>query len=72
MLRVSSSGISVSLMSLPAQRLPSWATFSSSVIACSSSSARLSTGRAVFCHGRSSGGTAELEVVTKFSLLLGR
>ena len=38
-------------MSLPAQRLPSWPTFSSSVIAGSSSSTRSAAGSAVSCQG---------------------
>ena len=41
-----------SCMSLPTQRLPSWATFSSSVISASSASTRSSTDRPGSCHRR--------------------
>src|SRR5690349_3437420 len=41
-------------IALPTQRLPSWATFSSSVIAASSSSTRSATGRAWSRHGSTS------------------
>ena len=56
--RASAPGSSASCMSLPTQRLPSWATFSSSVISASSSSTRSADGRAGSCHGVRTGRSA--------------
>src|SRR4051812_10617915 len=59
-------------MSFPTHRLPSWATFSSMVIAASRRSTRSASGRAVSCHGLSAGTsvTAQLLYVSEtFSVL---